>query len=108
MLLEPRAHLDSTDLGAELAAEMGVLTVRAENALLALGGVGRVHVMKIGDGSAHLHLWFFARPEGLLQLRGSSLSDWSDTLPVLPEDEWVDLQREIAAGLAAAGGEALV
>jgi hypothetical protein len=91
-----------------MAAELGVLTVRLECVLLGLGGVGRVHVMKIGDGGAHLHVWFFARPEGLLQVRGSSLSDWSDTLPVMPDDEWLDLQREIAAGLAATGGSALL
>ena len=108
VLLEPREHLDSTDLDAAMAAEMGLLTVRLERALMGLGGVGRVHVMKIGDGSAHLHLWFFARPEGLLQVRGSSLSDWSDALPVMPDGEWLDLQREIAAALAATGGDALV
>jgi hypothetical protein len=108
VMLEPRAHLDSTDLDPAMAAEMGVLTVRLEAALLGLGGVGRVHVMKIGDGSAHLHLWFFARPEGLLQVRGSSLSDWSDALPVMPDDEWLDLQRELATALAAGGGEVRV
>ena len=108
LLLGPRAHLDSADLDAAMAAELGVLTVRLERVLLGLGGVGRVHVMKIGDGGAHLHVWFFGRPEGLLQVRGSSLSDWSDTLPVMPDDEWLDLQREIAAGLAATGGRALL
>jgi hypothetical protein len=108
VMLEPRAHLDSTDLDPVMAAEMGLLTVRLEAALLGLGGVGRVHVMKIGDGSAHLHLWFFARPEGLLQVRGSSVSDWSDALPVMPDDEWRGLQREIATALTAGGGEARV
>ncbi len=108
VLLEPRAHLDSTDLDDVMAGELGVLSVRLERVLLGLGGVGRVHVMKIGDGSYHLHLWFFARPEGLLQVRGSSLSDWSDALPVMPDDEWLGLQREIAAGLAAYGGEARI
>jgi hypothetical protein len=107
VLLEPRAHLDSTDLDDAMAAEMGLLTLRLERALMGLGGVGRVHVMKIGDGSAHLHLWFFARPEGLLQVRGSSVSDWSDALPVMPDDEWLALQREIAAALATGGGESL-
>jgi len=107
VLLEPQEHLDSTDLDDAMAAELGLLTTRLERALLALGGVARVQVMKIGDGSAHLHVWFLARPEGLLQMRGSSLTDWADALPVLPDDEWLDLQREIAAGLAAGGGRAL-
>jgi hypothetical protein len=108
LMLEPRAHLDSTDLDDAMAAELGVLTVRLERVLLGLGGVGRVHVMKIGDGSYHLHLWFFARPEGLLQMRGSSLSDWSDALPVMPDDEWLALQHQIAVGLAAYGGAARI
>lgn len=108
LLLLPFAHLDSTDLDDAMAAELGVLSVRLERVLLGLGGVGRVHVMKIGDGSSHLHVWFFARPEGLLQVRGSSLSDWSDTLPVMPDDEWLDLQRQIAGAMAAGGGRALV
>ncbi|MGD9955113.1 MAG: hypothetical protein AB7O74_11030 [Candidatus Nanopelagicales bacterium] len=109
VLLEPQDHLDSTDLDEDMAARLGVLTLRLEHAILALGGVARVQVMKIGDGSAHLHVWFLARPEGLLQMRGSSLTDWADALPVLPEDEWREIQREIAANLAAsAGGRALV
>jgi hypothetical protein len=108
VLLQPRAHLDSTDLDEAYAAELGVLAVRLERVLLGLGGVGRVHVMKIGDGGAHLHVWFLARPEGLLQLRGSSLSDWSDCLPPMPADEWAALRGEIARALAAHGGSALV
>jgi diadenosine tetraphosphate (Ap4A) HIT family hydrolase len=108
VLLEPLAHLDFADLDDAEAAELGILCVRAERALTALGGVGRVHVMKIGDGSSHLHVWFFARPEGLLQLRGSSLSDWTDCLPPMPDEEWSAVQRELALALAATGGRALL
>jgi diadenosine tetraphosphate (Ap4A) HIT family hydrolase len=107
VLLEPMAHLDLADLDDAQAAELGVLTVRVERALAALGGVGRVHVMKVGDGSSHLHVWFLARPEGLLQLRGSSLSDWSDCLPPMPPDEWLAIQHELAVGLVQTGGRAL-
>jgi diadenosine tetraphosphate (Ap4A) HIT family hydrolase len=99
VLLEPVAHLDFADLDDAEAAELGILSVRVERALTALGGVGRVHVMKIGDGSSHLHVWFFARPEGLLQLRGSSLSDWTDCLPPMPQDEWQAVRRQIASHL---------
>jgi len=108
VLLEPLGHLDLADLDDAYAAELGILTVRIERALTALGGVGRVHVVKWGDGGSHLHLWFFARPEGLLQLRGSSLSDWTDCLPPMPTVEWDTVKHEIAAGLAATGGRALV
>ena len=90
-----------------MAAELGVLSVRLDRVLTALGGIGRVHVMKIGDGGSHLHVWFCARPEGVLQMRGSSFVDWSDCVPPMPQDEWDDVLAEIAAGLAAGGGRAL-
>jgi hypothetical protein len=108
VLLQPLSHLDLVDLDEDHAGELGRLTVRIERALMALGGVGRVHVAKWGDGGSHLHLWFFARPEGLLQLRGSSLSDWTDCLPPMPDDQWRALQHEIAALVAVTGGRALL
>ncbi len=48
--------------------------------------VARVHVSKWGDGGAHLHLFFFARPEGFAQLRGTCLALWDDLLPATPRD----------------------
>jgi len=107
-LLCPREHLDLADLDERHAAELGVLTVRLERALSCRGGVGRVHVMQVGDGSAHQQVWFLARPEGLLQLRGSSLSDWTDCLPPMTADQWTAVRRELAALMSATGGEALV
>jgi len=82
--LMPRAHLDLGDLDERHAAELGVLTVRIDRAVDALGGIGRMHVYKWGDGGAHLHLMFLARPEGLLQLRGSNLALWEEMLPRVP------------------------
>ena len=107
VLLCPLEHLDYADLDDATAAELGVLSVRLERLLTGLGGVGRVHVMKIGDGGSHLHVWFCARPEGVLQLRGSSLSDWTDCLPPMPQDEWDVVLDEIAAALVAGGGRDL-
>jgi len=107
VLLCPIDHLDLADLDEAYAAELGRLTVRLERALTELGGVARVHVMKVGDGSEHLHVWFFARPDGLLQLRGSSLSDWTDCLPPMPTDEWDAVARELAVRLAETRGRAL-
>jgi diadenosine tetraphosphate (Ap4A) HIT family hydrolase len=103
IFLEPREHLELGDLDADLAAELGVLIVRVEQVLShVLDGVGRVHVNRWGDGGAHLHWWFIARPAGLTQLRGSSLTVWLEVLPPLAEDDWrADLQA-IAAALAAA------
>ena len=64
LILESRSHLDMGDLPNLLAAELGVLTVRLERAIRSLDGVARVHVNRWGDGSAHLHVWFLARPTG--------------------------------------------
>lgn len=108
VLLLPLEHLDQEELPEALARDLGWLQVRVSRALMSLGGVGRVHVMKVGDGARHLHWWFFARPEGVLQLRGSSLSDWSDCIPPMPQDEWDAVMRDLAAAVAATGGEALV
>ena len=44
------------------------------------------HVYRVGDGGAHLHIWFFARPHGQAQLYGSWLPVWDDLLPEYPAD----------------------
>ena len=95
------------DLPNLLAAELGVMTVRLERAIRSIDGVGRVHVNRWGDGSAHLHLWFYARPHGRLQLRGSFLSMWNDILPPVDEATWKENLALIAAWLAEFGGRAL-
>jgi hypothetical protein len=99
LLLEPRAHLDLGELDDVLAAELGVLTVHLERAITGLGGIGRVHVVRWGDGGAHLHVWFIARPEGLLQLRGSALAVWLDVLPPLPIEVTGANEARVAAAL---------
>jgi hypothetical protein len=107
VLLSPIAHADFADLDLVRAYEIGFLMWRVERALLSLGGIGRVHIAKWGDGGAHLHVWFFARPEGVLQLRGSSLSDWTDCLPAMPLHEWQATLAAIASDMAVMGGSAL-
>jgi hypothetical protein len=106
LILECRSHLDLGDLPNLLAAELGVMTVRLERAVRSLDGVARVHVNRWGDGSAHLHMWFLARPYGRLQLRGTFLSLWDDILPVIPEPQWRENLALIAAWLAEFGGRA--
>ncbi|MCW2566507.1 MAG: hypothetical protein JWN54_604 [Mycobacterium sp.] len=109
LLLAPRDHHDLGDLPDGLAAELGLLTVRLERTIGALDAVGRVHVSKWGDGGAHLHVWFMARPAGFGQLRGSCLPLWKDILPPTPEDVWAANLRTVATALAAAhGGEILI
>lgn len=104
LLLEPREHLDLGDLDDARAAELGRLIVRIERALRSIPGVARVHVNRWGDGGAHLHVWFLARPDGLVQLRGSCLPDWLDILPPLPAEQWDAIGRHVARVLASGGG----
>jgi len=107
LILECRSHLDLGDLPNLLAAELGVMTVRLERAIRSLDGVARVHVNRWGDGSAHLHMWFLARPYGRLQLRGTFLTLWDDILPVIPEQQWRENLALVAAWLAEFGGKAI-
>lgn len=107
LILETRSHLDLGDLPNLLAAELGVMTVRLERAIRSLDGVARVHVNRWGDGSAHMHLWFLARPYGQLQLRGTFLSLWDDILPPIPESRWRENLALVAAWLAEFGGRPL-
>ncbi|MGW0434582.1 hypothetical protein ACWDV4_18835 [Micromonospora sp. NPDC003197] len=107
LILESRSHLDLGDLPNLLAAELGVMTVRLERAIRSLDGVARVHVNRWGDGSAHFHMWFLARPYGRLQLRGTFLSLWDDILPPIPESVWRENLALVAAWLAEFGGRTL-
>jgi hypothetical protein len=107
LMLESRSHLDLGDLPNLLAAELGVMTVRLERAIRSLDGVARVHVNQWGDGAAHLHVSFYARPVGRLQLRGSFLAMWDDILPPVDEAIWKDNLALVAAWLGEFGGRAL-
>ena len=59
----------------------------------------RAHVYRIGDGGAHLHIWFFARPLGQGQLYGSWLPVWDDLLPEYPDDLAEQDAETVARGL---------
>lgn len=107
LILESRSHLDLGDLPNLLAAELGVMTVRLERAIRSLDGVARVHVNRWGDGSAHLHIWFLARPHGRLQLRGTFLSLWDSILPPISDSQWRENLALVAAWLAEFGGRPL-
>src|SRR4051812_25256353 len=100
LMLHPRAHFDLADLPDDLAAELGVLTAHLVRHVQAVPNIARAHVYRIGDGGAHLHVWFFARPEGQSQLYGSWLVVWDDLLPEYPAD--------VADADAAAVADALV
>ncbi len=103
VMLQPRDHLDLGDLDDAMAAELGVLTNRVARAVGALDLVARVHVYRFGDGGAHLHLFLFGRPAGMLQLRGSFLTLWDEMLPEVPAAERDAVTAVAVAALADLG-----
>jgi hypothetical protein len=104
LMLYPRDHYDLADLPDTLAAELGVLTKRIAGHIQALAHVARAHVYRIGDGGAHLHIWFFARPEGQAQLYGSWMVVWDDLLPEYPADVAEQDAATVADALVASYG----
>jgi diadenosine tetraphosphate (Ap4A) HIT family hydrolase len=86
LMLSPHAHHDFTTLPRDRAAEMGQIMVALGAAIEALPSVARVHVSKWGDGGAHAHILFIARPTRMPQLRGTMMAVWDDFLPRVPGD----------------------
>jgi len=86
LMLHPRDHYDLENLPDERASELGRLTTHLARHVQALPHIARTHVYRIGDGGAHLHVWFFARPEGQAQLYGSWMVVWDDLLPEYPSE----------------------
>lgn len=104
LMLFSRGHYDLPNLPDERAAELGRLTAHLARAIEALPHIARAHVYRIGDGGAHLHVFFFARPEGLVQLRGSCLVLWDDLLPPVPVEVSRADARAVAQALATSYG----
>jgi len=104
VLLQPRVHAESfADLPPAEAAELGPMVGRVQAAVESLGGIGRVHVHYWGDGAAHLHVWFYPRAYGQLQLRGAFRTMWTVVLPDLPDEEVRQAGEQVARALAAGG-----
>ena len=100
VMLEPRAHFaEPGDLPDVLAEELGRLIARIERAIRSIGGIGRVHVCRWGDGGEHMHWWFIARPTRLPQLVGSFIEMWDEILPPVPEEIWRANLRAVVAAL---------
>jgi diadenosine tetraphosphate (Ap4A) HIT family hydrolase len=109
LMLLPRDHFDLTDLPDDLASELGRLIVHVARAIESLPNVARAHVSRWGDGGAHLHVFFFARPEGFVQLRGTCFAVWDDLLPATPKDVRDADARDVARILTQSyGGTAMI
>jgi hypothetical protein len=85
-----------------------VLTMHIGRHVEAIANVSRAHVYRIGDGGAHLHVWFFARPAGQAQLYGSWLPVWDDLLPEYPSDLADADAAQVATALANSFGGSAV
>jgi diadenosine tetraphosphate (Ap4A) HIT family hydrolase len=102
VILETHEHFDSfASLPPAHLAEFGPLAAAVESCLLALGGVSRVHISRWGDGSSHFHVYFYPRPRGVLQLRGTFLAIWELLLPPADDEKLGRAEAVIAAGMQA-------
>jgi diadenosine tetraphosphate (Ap4A) HIT family hydrolase len=106
LMLWTREHLDFGDFDDELAGEYGRITSRLVRIMEHLPNVGRAHTFRIGDGGAHVHIWFVARTHRLTNVLGSPALEWDEILPPGPEDVWREDLRTVATKLANWGGTA--
>lgn len=106
--LHPKEHYDIADLPDDLAAEQGRLSTWLARIIEHLDNVGRVHVCRFGDGGAHLHWWFIARPARLPNIIGSMSVEWDEMLPPGPEEVWREDWTTVAHKLANHDGRSLV
>lgn len=103
--LMPRRHADLSDLTTIEAQRGGQLLVLVEQAAVATLDIPRMQVARWGDGAEHMHWWLYARPTGMLQLRGTFLSHWDDILPVRdPAEHRSDMVLVARALQRTAGG----
>ncbi|GAA4192839.1 hypothetical protein GCM10022219_13730 [Microbacterium oryzae] len=104
--IAPRRHVLLEDAPVELLTGLGPLLQRISQAVKRIPSVARCHFSRWNDGSAHLHLWAYARPAGMMQGRGAILPYWEQVMPAMPRelmDEYVGI---VAHALAEGGGAA--
>lgn len=104
--LSTREHLDMGNLDDELASQMGRISNRLVRIIENLPHIGRAHVMRIGDGGSHFHLWVIGRTARLTNVLGSPAIEWDEIIPPGPEDVWRADLHTIATKLANWGGDA--
>ena len=106
--LAPNRHVRLDEMDADLLATFGPVVQRLAAAITSLDGVARTHFSRWGDGNAHFHMHFLARPLGMMQGRGPMLAFWDDVLPDLVPDLFATNARAVAAAMANGGGDKLV
>jgi len=104
--LAPNAHVRLDEMTPDLLASFGDVVQRLAGAIQGLDSVARTHFSRWGDGSAHFHMHFLARPLGMMQGRGAMLAFWDDVLPPLEDDLRLEHRRQVATALAEGGGRA--
>jgi hypothetical protein len=104
LMLLPKSHFDLGNLPDELAAQLGQLVVHVGRVIESLEHIARAHISRFGDGGAHLHIFFFARPEGFIQLRGNFFTVWDDLLAPVPREVRDADARRVGELLAASFG----
>jgi len=107
-MLAPNAHVRLDELDGPLLASFGEVVQRLAGAIQRLDGVARTHFSRWGDGSAHFHMHFLARPLGMMQGRGPMLAFWDDVLPRTDAALLAEHARRVAEALAARGGRSLL
>ncbi len=101
-LLISKAHVDTlSELSAEHQAEFGVIAAAIERAIMSLGQAARVHMYRWGDGCAHFHAHFIARPLGRPQFGWRNLPFLEKRFPSPGADELAKARDVVAASLAA-------
>jgi hypothetical protein len=106
-LLVPVQHVTLHTMPPDLVAGLGPMIQRLAVAVGRVPGVGRTHFSRFGDGGEHFHIWFLARPLGMMQLRGPMLAVWDELLPRVPDEEFAANARIVAGALAEGGGRAV-
>jgi diadenosine tetraphosphate (Ap4A) HIT family hydrolase len=102
VLLEPREHFAGpANLPDDLARDQGIMLGRVERAVLSVGGIGKVHIGRWGEGAEHLHWWFIGRPLWMGQMRSSFAEIWDGVLPPTPKEVWDDNVARVVSALEA-------
>jgi len=104
--ISPRRHVTLEDAPIEVLAGLGPILQRVSEATKAIPAVARCHFSRWNDGSAHLHLWAYARPAGMMQGRGAILPYWEQSMPAMPEEMMREYLEIVVDTLVAGGGEA--